>query len=97
MAEFYLQAFDNLIAKYPERFDIDKKVHWLMAKDNEGFSCLHYAVFRGNYRMATMFEQHGSDIYQINHQGLTVLHIAAQGDSPLLMVHSRSFLVLLSQ
>ena len=57
-----------------------------MKKDNEGFTCLHYAVFRGNYKMAVLFEKNGADIYQINHQGLTVLHIAAQGDSPLLMV-----------
>ncbi len=36
--------------------------------------------------MVQLLEQHGADIYQINNQGLSVLHIAAQGDSPLLMV-----------
>jgi ankyrin repeat protein len=36
--------------------------------------------------MVSLLEQNGADIYQINNQGLTVLHIAAQGDSPLLMV-----------
>ena len=36
--------------------------------------------------MASILEQNGADIYQINNQGLSVLHIAAQGDSPLLMV-----------
>lgn len=34
-----------------------------------------------------MLEKHGADIYTINTQGLTVLHIAAQGDSPLLMFY----------
>lgn len=55
-------------------------------KDNEGFCCLHYAVFRGNQKLALMLEKHGADIYLINTQGLSVLHIAAQGDSPCLMV-----------
>lgn len=36
--------------------------------------------------MVLLLEQHGADIYQINNEGLTVLHIAAQGDSPLMMV-----------
>jgi palmitoyltransferase len=56
--------------------------------DREGFSCLHYAVFRGNYNLVILLENNGADIHQVNHQGLTVLHIAAQGDSPLLMVPS---------
>lgn len=41
--------------------------------------------------MAFLFEEQGSDIYAINNQGLTVLHIAAQGDSPVLMVLSYRF------
>jgi palmitoyltransferase ZDHHC13/17 len=55
-------------------------------KDNEGFTAIHYAVFRGNANLAFLLEEHGADIYAINKQGLTVLHIAAQGDSPVLMV-----------
>lgn len=64
-------------------------------KDNEGFTCIHYAVFRGNIDMAIILEEHGADIYAINKQGLTVIHIAAQGDSPVLMVSYKVFLVLL--
>lgn len=86
MAEFYLKAYNQLIRAKPDKYSEDSKLMWLKARDNEGFSCLHYAVFRGNFKMATLLEQHGADIYQINNQGLTVLHIAAQGDSPLLMV-----------
>jgi hypothetical protein len=36
--------------------------------------------------MALIMEHHGADIYQINSLGLCVMHIAAQGDSPLLLV-----------
>jgi hypothetical protein len=45
-------------------------------------------VFRGNSKLAFLLQEHGADIYAINKQGLSVLHIAAQGDSPLLMVPS---------
>ncbi len=41
--------------------------------------------------MVTLLEQNGADIYQINNQGLNALHIAAQGDSPLLMVYAFLF------
>lgn len=44
-------------------------------------------MFRGNSKIAFLLEKHGADIYTINTQGLTVLHIAAQGDSPLLMFY----------
>lgn len=47
---------------------------------------MHYAVFRGNSTLAFFLESQGADIYVVNKQGLTVLHIAAQGDSPVLMV-----------
>ncbi len=44
-----------------------------------------------------LLEEHGADIYCINKQGLTVIHIAAQGDSPVLMVIRHFNVVLLSQ
>lgn len=54
-------------------------------------------MFRGNEFIAFLLESHGADIYAINTQGLTVLHIAAQGDSPVLMVYILIYLVLLSK
>lgn len=86
MADYYLRAYNQLIRTKPDKYSDETKAKWLRARDNEGFSCLHYAVFRGNFKMMSLLEQNGADIYQINNQGLTVLHIAAQGDSPLLMV-----------
>ena len=67
-----------LIKEDPEDYSLQTKKKWLGARDNEGFSCLHYAAFRSNFKMAIFLEENGSDIYQINNQGLTVLHIAAQ-------------------
>ena len=81
-----LERYDKLIEEQPTKYCMHKKKKWINKKDNEGFTSLHYAVFRGNSKIAFMLEKHGADIYTINTQGLTVLHIAAQGDSPLLMV-----------
>lgn len=87
--------YDKLIQEQPEKYSPEKKKKWINKKDNEGFTSLHYAVFRGNSKIAFLLEKHGADIYSINTQGLTVLHIAAQGDSPLLMVLFLLKLVLL--
>lgn len=67
---------------------------WVNLKDSEGFTCLHYASFRGNYRLVKLFEENGADLSQVNGEGLTVLHIAAQGDSPLLIVHMILFSII---
>lgn len=86
IVQFALERYDEMGLKYPEVFSFERKKKWLNRKDNEGFNCIHYAVFRGNSNLAFLLEEHGADIYAINRQGLTVLHIAAQGDSPVLMV-----------
>jgi len=77
-----------MIIKDPKLYSEERKKVWLNRKDNEGFTCIHYVVFRGNSNLAFVLEEHGSDIYAINKQGLTVMHIAAQGNSPVLMVCS---------
>jgi ankyrin repeat protein len=59
---------------------------WIKAKDKEGFCCLHYAVFSRNFQMTKLLEENGADLFQTNNQGLNVMHIAAQADSPLLLV-----------
>ena len=55
MAEYYLNGYDKLIRTHPEKYSLEKKAKWLQMKDNEGFSCLHYSVFRGNFKMAQLF------------------------------------------
>lgn len=83
---YALEQFDAARLTRPEEYSQERKRGWLNAKDNDGFTCLHYSVFRGNTPLALLLEEHGSDVYMINKQGLNALHIAAQGDSPFLMV-----------
>lgn len=84
--KYFLEEYDKYSLREPLRYTGERKRAWLNRKDNEGFTCIHYAVFRGNIELAMLLEEHGADIYAINKQGLTVIHIAAQGDSPVLMV-----------
>ena len=61
---------------------------WVNQFSNDHFTCLHFAVFRGNkvpttQELITLFIEIGADIAATNKQGLSVMHIAAQGDQPL--------------
>jgi ankyrin repeat protein len=52
--ELYLKAYDQLIKNKPNTYTIELREKWLRTKDSEGFSCLHYAVFRGNFKMVSL-------------------------------------------
>ena len=51
--------------------------------DEDGFTALHFASFRGNLSMINLLLQNGSDMYIKNNYGINVLHVAAQGDQPI--------------
>jgi len=48
------------------------------AKDNDGQTPLHAAVFMGNENMVNMLLGHGADVRAVNKHGETVLHYAAR-------------------
>ena len=45
--------------------------------DEDGFTALHFASFRGNLSMINLLLQNGSDMYIKNNYGINVLHVAA--------------------
>lgn len=49
IAAFVLNMYDELIEEQPECYTDEMKDKWINTKDHEGFSALHYAVFRNNY------------------------------------------------
>ena len=54
---------------------------WVNLKtDEDGFTALHFASFRGNLKVISMLIENGADIFMVNHHGLSMLHVAAQGD-----------------
>lgn len=48
----------------------------------EGWSALHYAAFSSNLDAICCLIENNADIYAINQNELTMLHVATQGDSP---------------
>ena len=63
---------------------------WVNARTEDLFTCLHFAVYKGNLKIAKLFIEIGADTDAVNKQGLGVMHIAAQGDQPLLLAYFRS-------
>jgi palmitoyltransferase len=55
-------------------------------QNDEGFTALHLASYRGNLRLIEMLEAEGADSKIRNLNNMTVLHTAAQGDQPLTCV-----------
>ncbi|CAK74742.1 unnamed protein product (macronuclear) [Paramecium tetraurelia] len=69
---------------------IDKNIHtkqeveqWVNQQNDEGFTALHLAAYRGSLKTIKLLEQYGADYRIKNDNKLTVLHTASQGDCPL--------------
>jgi palmitoyltransferase len=81
----------SFLLKYGADFCSERSVlDWVNESSGEGFTCLHLAAFRGNLVRSTqhaikLLIEHGADIHKLSHQGLSVVHVAAQGDQPLVV------------
>ena len=53
----------------------------------QGFTCLHYAAYRGNIEMIKLFESLGGNLMATNKTGFTVLHSAAQGNKLAIVLY----------
>jgi ankyrin repeat protein len=54
---------------------------WVNKKTNdEGFTALHFASFRGNIVLVRLLIEQHADISVRNKFGINMLHVAAQGD-----------------
>mmetsp|Transcript_3313 Transcript_3313/g.6849 ORF Transcript_3313/g.6849 Transcript_3313/m.6849 type:complete len:436 (+) Transcript_3313:3102-4409(+) len=60
---------------------------WVNTKTQDGFTALHLAAFRGNFTICKRLLELGADMFAKNKQGLGVMHIAAQGDQPLILTY----------
>jgi ankyrin repeat protein len=46
----------------------------------DGFSPLHLACFRGNIELSKILIQYGAELNSKNNFGITMIHVAVQGD-----------------
>jgi ankyrin repeat protein len=67
--------------------DINILHSWINKKAENGFNALHYTAFRGNVKILEKLIENGADINIKNNNGLSVMHMAAQGDKPNVLVY----------
>lgn len=60
---------------------------WVNEANNDGFTPVHYASYKGNVEMIKFLENLGASILVQNKAGLNVLHLAAQGDRMQSMIY----------
>ena len=61
---------------------------WINNKTEEdGFTALHFASFRGNLTLIKLLMKNGADMYIRNNFGINVMRVAAQGDQPISMFY----------
>jgi palmitoyltransferase ZDHHC13/17 len=74
----------SVIEKVKEIYTNNQVKLWINKKtDEDGFTALHFASFRGNINVINMLLDNGADMYMRNNFGINVLHVAAQGDQPI--------------
>ena len=55
---------------------------WINQKsENNQFTPLHFAAFKGHFATIQALIDHGANLYIVNDYGLNILHVAAQGDA----------------
>ncbi|OMJ76647.1 hypothetical protein SteCoe_23951 [Stentor coeruleus] len=60
---------------------------WANQVTDENFTALHFAAFRGNLKIVKKLLEIGCDPRYKNKQGLTVMHVAAQSNQPLILAY----------
>jgi ankyrin repeat protein len=56
-------------------------------REYNGFTSLHIAAFQGNFEILELLVSKGGSLSVLNINGLTLMHTAAQGDNPLIMMY----------
>lgn len=81
----------QLRGEHRELYDTQMRT-WVNSKTQDGFTALHLAAFRGNFvrskqAICKRLLEIGADMFAKNKQGLGVMHIAAQGDQPIILAY----------
>ncbi|OMJ76694.1 hypothetical protein SteCoe_23893 [Stentor coeruleus] len=61
--------------------------NWVNMPTDEGFLAAHFAAFRGHMKILKKLISLGTNVKAVNKQGLTLMHVAAQGDQALPLVY----------
>jgi len=86
IAILLIDAAKNIFMNIDDRISLHT---WINKKADNGFNAIHYASFRGNVTLIEKLIEHGADMTIKNNNGLNVIHLAAQGDKPNVLVYFR--------
>lgn len=64
----------------------DQLLVYINQKNSKGYNALLYSAFRGNLQIFNKLMENGADISSTNSSGLNVLHLAAQGNFPNIII-----------
>ena len=53
---------------------------FINSPNNDGLTAVHFAAYKGNYKILEEMQRIGADINALTPQNQNVLHLAAQGD-----------------
>lgn len=51
--------------------------YFINAKNDEGFTAMHFSSFKGNINLLEILWQKGGDFNLVNNNGVNIFHIAA--------------------
>ena len=64
-----------------------KIANYINEKTNEGLTALHYAVINGNIEIVKLLKKLGAKIETVTNLGKNVIHIAAEGNQPSMLLY----------
>ena len=56
-------------------------------KTNEGLTALHYASYKGNIKLLQLLIQSGASVEAVTNLGKNIIHMAAEGNQPSMMIY----------
>ena len=85
-----MELTELIIGEVKKRIGLNSKnalSKFLNEKTNEGLTALHYAAYKGNIRMLQYLMKFGASIMETTNFGKNVLHMAAEGNQPSMMIY----------
>ena len=79
--------FTNTFESIKMKLDNNELTEFINYKDQQGNTALLYASFKGNYDIIKILLDNGADYKIRNNMGLSVMHMAAQGDKPAFLIY----------
>ena len=79
--------FTNTFESIKIKFETNELTQFINYQDQQGNTALLYASFKGNYDIIKILLDNGADYKIRNNMGLSVMHMAAQGDKPSILIY----------